>query len=122
VSAWTVAPVALKVAGKNGPTDHIVAGWINGPFGLDFRVFTDDVVGDATPGFMLTHLPTGFVVRALIAVGMKEAMALADEILDSADWTSPATPTPEQCAAVKMIMADYPGVVTSALRHLAPAA
>lgn len=125
MSAWTVAPIALKCAplvSGDDPIDHIVAGWVQGPFGLDFRVFDDDVGDFSNTGFVLTHLPTGMIVRQIVGVGMAEAMALADEILAAADWSFTDAPPQECKLAVAALIKAHPGVLSSGHRMLGPAA
>lgn len=119
---WTVAPVTAKCAGKDGPIDHVVAGWVKGPFGLDFRVFEDEDGEYLNPGFVITHLPTGMVVRQLVSVGMAEAKALADEILDSADWTFTGKPAAEHRVAVQAIMQRHKGKVATGHSLIGPGA
>jgi hypothetical protein len=79
-----------------------IAGWINGLFALDFRVMLD-MNDEYRKGWVLTHLPTGFIVVKL-GLDRDAAIAVADEIAACADWnfTDPAGAKPIS-AAVKPI-------------------
>lgn len=123
MSNWKAAAIALKCDNGSGPQDHLVAGWVNGPFGLDFRAIWQDFDGYFVPGFVLTHLPTGYVIRQLCNVGTLEAQAIAEEILADADWASlEGKPDASHGAAVKAAMARHPGVVTASHKNLGPGA
>lgn len=120
MSVWQVAPVALKVTSKDGPVDQIVAGWVNGPLALDFRVFEDDVGDYVNGGFVLTHIATGMVVRQLVGVGQEEAWLLADEIADGADWSFTDAPSEAHRNLIRDIMGKYPAVVGSGHALIGP--
>lgn len=74
-----------------------VAGWLKGPWALDFRVWevTTDDWGDIEPegGWCLTHVPTGFV-----ACGIKGALAFAQSIADAFDMMGGLVRDDRPCA------------------------
>lgn len=67
-----------------------VAGWVSGLFALDFRVWNswdeefDEDRNDR--GWVLTHLPTGFMAAGILAP-LEEAKTIADRIIGLADWS-----------------------------------
>ena len=71
-----------------------IAGWVNGVFALDFRVFREDHYDydiDTFSGWQLTHIPTGFKAFGILTP-LDRATKLADELASAADWnfTDPA--------------------------------
>ena len=119
---WEVAPIALKVRGPDGvPADFIVAGWRKGLFGLDFRVFDDGDGEFAQGGFILTHIPTGYVVRQIVGVGTTRAKELADEIAESANWDFTGAPTQQCKTAIAELIAKHSEVLASGHLLIGPA-
>lgn len=86
VGGWTAGEIPAKVRMPKGPPeDYAFAGWTNGLFGLDFRVYDDDDGEPFVPGWSVTHIPTGYTVCAILA-GLAEAKALTEELGAAADW------------------------------------
>ncbi len=119
---WRVGVINLKCAAPDKPVDVPVAGWTKDAFGLDFRVIANDDGDYCIPGWCLTHLPTGFVVRYIDA-GHIEALSLADEIAAAGDWdfTDPAEGK-LRGPAVKAVMDKHPGKLFGSRRALRPRA
>ena len=112
---WQVGEIELRVEGDQAApvVERTVAGWVKGLFGLDARVFYDDNE-NLTPGFVLTHLPTGYVVRQLHC-GLSQAKQIADQIAEGADWhfhDAADGPRVKACGpAVLAVMQSHPNTV-----------
>lgn len=97
-ATWQVGPV--EIITTSGP--QVIAGWVNGKFGLDFRaMLTDDEEWDG--GWVLTHLPTGMVVRRIFA-NLQTAQAYAGEIAAHGDWDFTEA-TPDRMKALSPVIA-----------------
>lgn len=123
-AGWEVGAITGKFESKGEPNDQIIAGWIKGPFGLDFRVFwDDDLDGYPAPGWVLTHLDSGRIVRCMLG-SLAAAQAYADRLADAADWnvTDPAAPQYELGKIVKATMAEFPNVRFTTESRLGPLA
>lgn len=117
---WAIGAVPLRCMWQGVEQTIEVAGWIKGPFGMDFRAFQDDEGEFSDPGFVLTHLATGRVVRQLIIGSISEAQHLADEILAGADWNFIEKPDATHSAVIKQVMSRHPGMVEAGHQCLAP--
>ena len=73
----------LYPSGDTGPAR--IAGWVREPFAIDPRRYIDVEAAEMRRGWVITHLPTGFIVGAVRA-GRAEAISIADWLLDQADW------------------------------------
>lgn len=107
---WQVGPVEIMTT--SGP--NVIAGWVNGRFGLDFRaMLNDDEEWDG--GWVLTHLPTGMVVRRIFS-NLQTAQAYAGEIAAHGDWDFTEA-TPDRMKALSPVIANakdkFPNVTTA---------
>lgn len=101
-ATWQVGPV--EIITTSGP--QVVAGWVNGKFGLDFRaMLTDEEEWDG--GWVLTHLPTGMMVRR-ISANLQTAQAYAGEIAAHGDWDFTEA-TPDRMKALSPVIAEAKG-------------
>ena len=80
--AWLVGEIPAATSHGRIP----VAGWIKGHFGLDFRIWHDEISDDFTKGWCLTHIPTGRVTMGIFAP-LAQAQELADAFAEMTDWS-----------------------------------
>lgn len=73
---------------KTDQGEHEVAGWVNGLFALDFRIWSapDEWDEGYDRGWLLTHLPTGHQMFGIIAP-LTEARQIADRVAELTDWS-----------------------------------
>lgn len=81
---WHIGAIPFAAPSSQGLFKAEAAGWVNGLFGLDFRMYHDEVY-DLDSGFQLTHIPTGYAVCAILAP-LPKAKKLAEEIQAGANW------------------------------------
>lgn len=96
--SWKAGAFSVPVEG--GKTVE-VAGWVKGPFALDFRAVEMEDYYD--PCFTLTHMPTGMMICSFLA-GKTKAMRLADELAGSGDWNFK---NPEGSKNMSKVFADF---------------
>jgi hypothetical protein len=80
---WTKSTYSMMIGARdNKPEKMLVAGIMDGTFGLDRRKCWN--FGSRRTGYVITHLATGFSVRHL-ACNLKQAKD-AVALLHGADW------------------------------------
>lgn len=98
--------------------ENTVIGLVKGPFGMDRRYFTIDDEG-AFPGWMITHLKTGYTVRGIEADARDVAERIADKLIAVGwDFDVPEE-SKSRAKAVKEIMDAEPACVRP-INFLAP--
>lgn len=107
--AWKAA--AFDVMTDEGQEQ--VAGWVNGLFALDFRVFDvahrRAILSKCRPGWAMTHLPTGRLTAGIVAP-LAKAMEIAQEIAILGDWNfSDREKARKFASAINGLRAVYPG-------------
>lgn len=115
---WRIGPVIATCARQGEIVERELAGWVSGRFGLHYSMFADDDGEPAIPGFVLTHLPTGYVVRHLHC-GLSDAQRVASALQAAADWDfdDPASAKRYEAAvAVGRAMEQEPDIVFSGSR------
>lgn len=88
MSDWEIGTFKMKCAGRDGiAIDFTVAGQIKHPFALDPRRYDELRDGDIIErvGWVITHLPSGFIVRGVKA-NLSAAKNAAEALLSEADW------------------------------------
>lgn len=100
-----------------------IAGWIKGPFGLDFRAFVGGyelgLGGYEFPkrGWCITHTPTGYAIQNVVG-DLEEAKAVADRLTAFGDWSEVTQVTApklfgEQMRALRNSLGDANGTSLS---------
>lgn len=92
-----------------GPVPRHLGGWVKAPFAIDPRYYNVST----EKGWVITHIPSGFVVRA-VKGDLSDAKRIADEVLTCWDWnfTDPSKGK-NASPAIKALMQKYPGVLTA---------
>jgi len=81
-TGWTAG--AFEAAGPSGTTT--MAGWLRGPFAMDFRPTNDGNPQVLTPfAWVVTHLPTGWAMFA-VQGSAAEARAVVTDVEPWTDW------------------------------------
>lgn len=78
---WSVGEIPLATTRGS----QIVAGWLKGHFGIDFRVFLNRDE-EWQGGWAITHMPTGYVMRRIFSE-LRIAQAFTDVVADMGDWS-----------------------------------
>lgn len=107
---WTmqIFPCKTHKPGSEPIILHI-GGWVKGDFGLDPRRYDLSDWGEETAkGWVITHIPTGYVVRAIKAASPDKAKEIADIIASACDWNFTDPDAAKALSqAVKKVMADH---------------
>ncbi len=115
MSDWEMGLFKIKVMELNKPEDRTIGGWIKHPFAIDPRRYYESDYDDSVMkiGWVITHIPTGYVVRAFRG-DLGECKAAADALLACADWDfSDAASAKERAPDVQKVMSEHPSLTSN---------
>lgn len=82
---WQLELFHCLVETTSGPQRRTLGGWVREPFAIDPRFYFDERLEAMQKGWVITHLPTGFIVRG-VRGGLEQAKLVCDCLLDGDDW------------------------------------
>lgn len=118
-AGWNAQAFDVLVDFDGEQVKQPVAGWVNGVWALDFRVFdlSEGWDEDLSGGWLLTHLPTGRRAFGIITP-LDEAMKIADAINAMADWDFVGpTPPPSLIGIRQRVLEAFKGKLTSSPQY-----
>lgn len=106
---WNVGEFIIHCDGG----DVRVAGWKCGVWALDFRTY--EIFDEVSPGWALTHLPSGHIAAAIIE-SLENAQAIVGKIDALGDWSfTDAKMAGEFATGMRDLVSAHPDVLL--LKH-----